>query len=316
LRRHARSRRRLHDEQESPDIAFELTPGTNGTWAETVLHSFDKTDGEGPKDLIFGAAGNLYGTTSAGGAHSGGTVFELTPAGGGTWTETVLYNFCVECESGEGPSGVVFDPAGNLYGTTISGGRPSTQGGVVFELTPGAGGAWTETVLYRFCHSSGCKDGTTPQASLTLDTAGNLYGTTYEGGDYRNHCSGGCGTVFELIAEAGGEWHERVLHSFGRGEDGAYSQASLIFDATGNLWGTTSSGGAYQKSCAASCGTVFQLKHGTGGAWPEKVSHSFGKGKDGGAPLAGLILDSAGNLYGTTSAGGVNESGTVFEITP
>ncbi|HXR17210.1 MAG TPA: choice-of-anchor tandem repeat GloVer-containing protein [Terriglobales bacterium] len=295
---------------------FQLTPGTNGNWTETVLLSFDKTDGEGPSALTLGTDGNLYGTTSAGGENDGGTVFQLVPGAGGAWTDTVLYNFCGgNCQNARDPvAGVIFDVAGNLYGTTSMGGhKPCCDAGTVFELTPGTGG-WTETLLYSF-ELDDFKNGDEPYAGLMFDASGNLYGTTRQGGAYRKPCGGaGCGTVFQLVPGAGGKWKQRELHSFGKGTDGMLPDASLTFDAAGNLWGTTSSGGAYQKSCG--CGTVFKLTHGTGGTWTEKVLHSFGKGADGSDPLASVIFDAAGNLYGTTSEGGAHNSGTVFEITP
>src|ERR1019366_6634594 len=206
------------------------------TWAaaqEQVLHSFGNgTDGNDPLGgLIFDASGNLYGTTLGGGTYGGGTVFELTPAGGGSWTETVLHNFDSNGTDGFTPyAGLIFDSAGNLYGTTRWGG--TYGGGTVFELTTAAGGGWTEQVLHSFDHNY--TDGYYPQAGLIFDAAGNLYGTTSQGGTYVYW-----GTVFELTPAAGGDWTETVLHNFNQnGTDGYYPEAGLIFDAAGNLYGT------------------------------------------------------------------------------
>ncbi|MGA7459437.1 MAG: choice-of-anchor tandem repeat GloVer-containing protein [Candidatus Korobacteraceae bacterium] len=231
----------------------------------------------------------------------------------GAWTEKVLYSFCAQtnCTDGEGPhAGLIFDAAGNLYGTTLSGGIYGGYGaGTVFELTPTAGGGWTEQVLHSFGNGA---DGLTLYSGLISDAAGNLYGTTYYGGTY------GYGTAFELTPAAGGGWTEGVLHNFTY-YDGQQPWAGLIFDAAGNLYGTTYYGGLYL-ACpggASDCGTVFELMPG-GGRWGETILHNFGTGGDGFSPTAGLILDAAGNLYGTTNGGGTYNQygGTVFELTP
>ena len=171
------------------------TPATSVVWTEKLLHSFNDTDGALPRaGLIFDAAGNLYGTTSEGGAYSWGTVFELTPAGGGNWTETVLHSFGNGTDGASPYAGLIFDAAGNLYGTAWQGGTYFY--GTVFELTPTAGGGWTETVLHSFGNGA---DGYYPYSGLIFDAAGNLYGTTGGGGTYS--CNRGlyhCGTVFEL----------------------------------------------------------------------------------------------------------------------
>jgi uncharacterized repeat protein (TIGR03803 family) len=279
--------------------------------------------------LALDASGNLYGTSSAGGSgryggceNAGcGTVFELVRGTNGNWTKRVLHNF--DGADGIGPSaGLIFDAAGNLYGTTGAGGDLQCAlgygCGTVFELSPGADGKWTEKTLYRF---TGQGDGGFPEAGLVLDSAGNLYGTTYEGGDLGTVCYdapiGGCGTVFELVPGNNAQWTETVLYQFtGTDGDGAYPLAGLIFDASGNLYGTTSQGGG---AGGCGCGSVFQLIPGAGGTWTENVLHRF-SGKDGYSPRASLILDAAGNLYGTTAFGGAackaGFCGTVFELTP
>jgi uncharacterized repeat protein (TIGR03803 family) len=225
-------------------------------------------------------------------------VFELTPAGGGTWTEKVLHSFINDGTDGNEPyAGLIFDAAGNLYGTTLGGGTAFI--GTVFELTPAGGGTWTEKVLHSFV---GGTDGTAPFGSLIFDAAGNLYGTTSEGGPSN------AGTVFELTPAGGGTWTEQVLHTFGSSTDGIDPVAGLIFDGTGNLYGTTSRGGTYN------LGTAFELTPAGGGTWTERVTHSFGNGTDGANPQAGLIFDGVGNLYGTTFAGGSFGGGTVFRL--
>jgi uncharacterized repeat protein (TIGR03803 family) len=222
---------------------FELTLA--GT--EKVLYSFGSQAGDGawPQGgLIFDKKGNLYGTTAGGGAYGDGTVFELTAAG----AEKILYSFGSYAGDGLYPyAGLIFDKKGNLYGTTFNGGDLECVPygcGAVFELTKKG----KENVLYSFGGSSG--DGNNPWASLTFDKEGNLYGTTYDGGDFECDALYGCGTVFELTAAG----TEKVLYTFGsQSGDGAYPAAGMTFDKKGNLYGTTSGGGAYDE------GTVFKL---------------------------------------------------------
>ena len=312
---------------------FELSPNGSGGWTETVLHSFDYNGSDGAlpyANLVFDRFGNLYGTTYAGGIHAScnyganagcGTVFELSPREGGGWTETVLHSFNNNGQDGWYPdAGLLFDGAGNLYGTTVAGGIHHTCSsggcGTVFELSPLEGGGWTEAVLHSFGNGT---DGIWPVAGLTFDGAGNLYGTTSGGGIHIACDGGGCGTVFELSPREGGGWTETVLHSFGNGTDGAAPGAGLVFDATGNLYGTTAVGGIH---CGLpGCGTVFALSPNGSGGWTETVLHSFGNGTDGVVPAAGLIFDGTGNLYGTTIEGGIHNTcpdgytcGTVFEL--
>ena len=296
---------------------FKLTPQAGGGWTETVLHSFSGGDGADPlAGLISDAVGNLYGTTWGGGTGSNcgtggcGTVFELSPTAGGGWTETVLHNFDNNGADGVDPSaGLIFDAGGNLYGTTQLGG--TYDNGTVFKVSPGEGG-WTETVLHSF--GSINNDGGTPSAGLIFDAAGNLYGTTRGGGTYYY------GTVFELSPTAGGGWTETVLHNFGNGTDGRYLSASLIFDAAGNLYGTTAAGGTGVNTLIQYVGgTAFELTPNGSGRWTEQVLYNFCPAwpncTDGETP-ARLIFDAAGNLYGTTGAGGTYGGGTVFELTP
>jgi len=288
--------------------AFELSPRQGGGWTETVLRSFDNsgTGGAYPYgDLLLDHAGNLYSTTGTGGSTGDGVVFELSPRQGGGWTETVLHTFAFNGTDGADPGFVnlIFDGAGNLYGTTTEGGIYDV--GTVVKLTPqGAGGGWGETVIYNFGLGA---DGAIPYAGLVMDSAGNLYGTTVIGGIH------GWGTAFELSPDGSGGWTEKVLHSFNRnGSDGAQPFSSLVFDTAGNLYGITNLGGIHDS------GTAFQLSPNSNGTWTERVLHSFGGNNgDGSVPFAGLIIDSAGNLYGTTEFGGIYYAGgTVFELSP
>jgi uncharacterized repeat protein (TIGR03803 family) len=203
---------------------------------------------------------------------------------------------------------VVFDAAGNLYGTTFGGGTYTIcEGGcgVVFELSPAGNGTWTEKILLNF--GSDYTDAYAPDfGPLIFDAAGNLYGTSGGGGTY------GSGTAFEISPAASGSWTETILHSFGSGSgDGSLPQGGLTFDAAGNLYGTTYYGGAYN------FGMAFELTPAGGGTWSETIMHSFdGETGDGTLPRANLILDSSGNVYGTTTGGGANIVGTVFELSP
>jgi uncharacterized repeat protein (TIGR03803 family) len=299
---------------------FKLSPNSHGSWSESVLYSFcfltNCSDGQNPTSaLIFDAAGNLYGTTQSGGAHSDGIVFKLKPNSDGSWSESVLHSFCslTNCSDGAVPirAGLIFDTAGNLYGTTFSGGVAGQCNGngcgVVFELTPNSGVSWTESTLYSFCPVGVCPDGENPD-SLIFGPTGNLYGMTLGGGV----CDVGCGTVFELTPNRDGSWKEKVLHAF-EGPDGAVPLGGVIFDAAGSLYGTTEMG-SYSDHCDPGCGLVFKLTPNSKGRWSETVLHRFA-GRPAANPTAGLVFDVAGNLYGTASGSGAN-FGTVFEITP
>jgi uncharacterized repeat protein (TIGR03803 family) len=283
---------------------FELSPGSNGTWTETILHNFTGgKDGENPyAELIWDKAGNLYSNTYGGGAHGKGTVFEMSPSGSG-WTKTVLYSFAGS--DGNGPlAGLVFDSQGNLYGTTGRGG--SADKGVVFELSPTGQGAWKQTVIHSF--AGGTTDGAEPSADLIFDSAGNLYSTARNGGS--GNCKNGCGIVFELSPSSGGPWTETILHNFSGNPDGTNPFGGLIFDKSGNLWGTTQSGGSKND------GVIFELTL-ANGTWTESIAHEFrGWPKDGAKSYANLILNSKGNFFGTTIFGGANDPGVVFEYIP
>ena len=282
-----------------------------------VLHMFSGfSDGQSPTgSLIADKAGNLYGTTEYGGVNGYyGTVFRLSPPTepGGSWIKTTLYAFSNTGDGARPTSGLLLDQSGNLYGTTSD----SNAGGYgeIFQLAPPAirGGAWTETVLYRF--SGSASDGAYPQGGLISDLNGNLYGTSET-------------SVFELSPPAGngGQWIFTQLHAFKCcTSDGWTSTAGLVRDSQGNLYGTTELGGFYNTDYCAylGCGTVFEVSPPAteGGAWTERVLYQFksdvGGYSDGLNPFGGLILDPAGNLYGNTYGGGGLGGGTVFKLSP
>ena len=288
---------------------FKLTPKSDGTWKETILHSFqyNGVDGSAPHGaLIFDAAGNLYGTTAEGGTLQWGTVFELSPRANGSWKEKILHSF--GGNDGWGPQGsLLMDSSGNLYGTTPYGGaRLVDDYGIVFELLPQAGGTWKEKILANFPElGSGPQ---WPQANLISDSAGNLYATSSIGG------SEGGGTVFALVPKPSGAWETKILFDFANDiGGGSQPYSGLIMGAAGDLYGTDTTSGTSNESV----GTVFELRRGRAGVWTETVLHDFlGSPSDGSSPSAGVVFDSAGNLYGTTAFGGTYTWGTVYEITP
>ena len=291
--------------------AFELT-NSHGIWTETILHDFgsDDTDGAWPAaGVILDAAGNLYGTTSYGGASNGGTAFELVRSS--AWKENILHAFGSGSDGSGVFAGLVMDSAGDLFGTTDEGGTGSScfyGCGIVFELTP-SGGSWTESVIHNF---TGEPDGAGSESPLIFDSAGNLYGVT-QGGGSGTQC-GSCGTAFELVPGTNGSWTETVIYSFGSYQDDGWEPISaLALDQTGNLYGATFQGGT--GFCVGGCGTVFELAPSSNG-WSESLLHSFLESGDGKLPAGGVVLDNAGNLYGTTGGGGSRDSGIVYVIKP
>jgi uncharacterized repeat protein (TIGR03803 family) len=261
---------------------------------EKVLHSFaGGADGATPNGgVIMDSNGALFGTTTAGGASGNGTVYRVK---GGM--EAVLYSFAGGTDGSDPQAGLTMDAAGNLYGTTTGGG--TSGNGTVFELVAPAkkGGAWKEAVLYSFGTGT---DGAAPLAGVTFDAAGNLYGTTSAGG------SGGFGTVFKLAP--GATWTETVLHSFANTDDGAYPYAGFIADGKGNLYGAATQGGVNGG------GTVFALKPSKGTMKFSVIASVPGWGISG--AFRNLMLDDAGNLFGTTHCDGDDSAGTIFELTP
>ena len=328
---------------------FRLSP-KGASWVYTPLHIFHygTNDGADPgARVIFGRDGSLYGTTVFGGSYGTGTVFRIRPPARACvtalcpWTVDLLYSF--NSYTGWDANGIVFDPAGNIYGTTSQGGPGGAYDGILYELSP-SNNSWTFTLLHDFKNNNGGA----PFAGPTLDQAGNLYGTTYNkvyeftnSGDYQvlhqftgndgGNTSSGLifdsagnlygttfGTVFELSPSSGG-WTLNTLYTFAGGGncDGALSSSSLAMDAAGNLYGTTFCSGAY------GWGNVFKLSPSNGG-WTYTSLHDFCAGgypcSDGARPWTNVVLDSKGNLYGTASEGVASgdglEGGVVWEITP
>jgi uncharacterized repeat protein (TIGR03803 family) len=289
-------------------LLFMQTTEASARWAHTLDHVFKGPDGANPVGgVISDQAGNIYGVSRSGGAYGDGTVFMLSPpvAGRIKWTETVLHSFNHAAGDGANPAaGLVRDARGNLYGTTAAGG--ALLYGTAFRLAPPAhaGATWAETILHSFGGSD--QDGENPASQLTIGAGGKLFGTTFSGG------SSGNGTVFQLSPPTHGNspWAETVLHSFG-GVDGSGPMGTLAVDTSGNLFGTTESGGS------SNDGAVFQLSPPTPGqtAWTTSVVTSFSYAAGTGvSPLSGVVLDSAGDLVGTTYAGGKHGAGAVFAL--
>ena len=292
-------------------VVFELSPpaGGEGEWSETILHNFGvRSDGAEPYGgLVFGPDGSLYGTTSFGGANASGTVFRLTPdQHSGTWNETIIFNFANGPDGGYPYATLAFDASGALYGPTLNGGNSGN--GVVFQLTPPSSGTlWNEAVLHSFDAPG---DGQMPREGVTLDPAGNVFGTTEVGG------ANNWGVAYEVSPPSGGSgpWTERVIHSFNEDNGGGGpTYSTLLRDSSGILYGTSSHPGQ-----GTSNGTVFSLTPPVnGGRWLHKDLHRFDGGTDGLTPEAGLILTADGKLAGTTFFGGNSaEAGVVFQITP
>ena len=297
----------------APETIFELV--RNGSsYTYVVLYTFTGyADGEGASgSLARDAHGNLYGTAGTGGDNYKGNVFELSPNQGGGWTLTVLYSFTDGADGGYPYGGVILDKAGSLYGTAYEGGLLSDCSGagcgVVFELSRGSGGIWTETVLHSFTET----DGALPSSGLVFGTNGILYGSTSAGGTSTS-CGGvpanGCGTVFRLAPSTGG-WTETTLHSFYlTNTDGAYPEGLTYVD--GKLFGVTSLGGTQN------AGTVFELTLTKSGA-TESVIHTFGS--DATQPVSAVVSDKNGNLYGSAPKGGNSACyqgcGAIFELKP
>lgn len=284
----------------------------NSQWLLNPLYNFTGNDGYGPEGgVIRDRSGVLYGATNIGGSLGMGTVFKLQPSPVippsvfSPWMLTTLHNFQPGGGDGSGPkSPLVFDQAGNLYGTTNQGG--TYGGGVVFKLTP-ANGAWTESILYNFGQGG---DGNGPRSGVVSDSVGNLYGTTELGGAY------GCGMVYQL-SSSGANWNESILYSFKGTGDGCRPWGGVILDQAGNLYGGT----PMTDTNVASNGVVFELSP-SGGQWNYSLLYAFDRGyvnncSDGygTGPASSLSMDSSGALYGTTQGDGFYEAGNVFKLT-
>jgi uncharacterized repeat protein (TIGR03803 family) len=281
---------------------FELSPNGNGRWTETVLYSFaggDAGDGSTPLGIVFDGQGNIFGLTQFGGTNDDvcncGTVFELSPNSNGGWAETVLYTFVVG--GGLVPMGApALGADGSIYSTTSEGGEYND--GVIFQLSRNSDGGWTYKTIFDFSQTAG----RVPLTGVILDSAGSLYGVAQGSGGPNKM---GKGTVYRLSKVPWG-WTYTLLYTF-QGPGGAYPLGNLVFDSTGNLYGTTSQGGATNN------GTVFEVSPTTKGQWKLSILHDFTGGSDGGGPWAGLTIDSTGNLYGVT-AGSSTILSTAFEL--
>src|ERR1700685_2582339 len=261
---------------------------------EVILHRFGSgTDGGQPiGGLVLGPDGSVYGTTSEVGAFGNGTVFEIKHSGN-HWSESTLYNFNSDGDPNSPAAGVTLDAQGNIYGTASLGGAYGN--GAVYKLTRSSSG-WTETVLYNF---QGADEGANPVGGVVLDQAGNLYGTTFDGG-----INGG-GTVYEMSPSATG-WIFTTIYSFVGGYGGPYNKLTL---ASGSIYGFTNGEAAY------GYGSVFKMTP-ANGTWNFTDLYDFTGGNDGGDPYGSVAVDSKGNIFGTTNIGGTTNQGIVFEITP
>ena len=267
-------------------VVFKVDPSGN----ESVLHSFDNSDGKRSfASLVLDAAGNLYGTTFWGGPSFFGVVFKVDPSG----NESVLHGFATE---GNPHAALIRDAAGNLFGTAESGGLRGR--GSVFEVD--------QNGIYSEIHAFDNTDGYFPRANVIQDGTGNLYGTTERGGPSGNCGPGGCGVVFKLDRHG----NETVLHTFSS-TDGAFPDGGLVRDSAGNLYGTTRIGGSTNCTDSSGCGVVFKLDP----SGNETILFRF-KGKSGERPVAGLIRDADGDLFGTTEGGGSLGFGVVFKLDP
>ena len=288
---------------------FELSPTGSGFYKETILYSFTGgSDGEEPiAGVTMDAAGNLFGTTSLGGngscTNGCGTVFKLSRGTAG-YTKATLHSFTGGSD-GLLPSGLILDSAGNLYGTTnlsnAEGVTSSPYAGTVFKLSPNADGSYTESVLYAFS-TTDANSPQNPSSGLTMDSAGNLYGTTANGG------SGNFGVAFRLSPSINGSYSESILFHFGGSGSARSPAGGLVLDNLGNLYGTAES---------PYFGVVFKLAPAVDGSYTQSLLHSFdGSSADGGVPTGSLIMDKLGNLYGTTQEGGAGGGGMVFKLSP
>jgi len=281
-------------------VVYKLT-NSGGTWSQSVLHNFTGgNDGSGPgSGLTFDQHGNLYGTTPTGGSKGFGVVFQLKPDAGGNWKFTVIHTFTGGADGLGGSAGrLILDAAGNLYGTCTVGGVNGD--GTVYELSFRQG-QWHLTTLYAFKDQP---DGALPYGGLIFDKAGNLYGTTYYAG------ANDVGTVYKLT-HSNGAWTETVLYSFKGGTDGDDPISTLVSDAAGNLYGTTSDGGA----TTCNCGTIFKMTH-SGGNWQESVAYRFLGTPDAGFAYNGMVVGAGGNFYGATVHGGTADDGAIYQFTP
>jgi uncharacterized repeat protein (TIGR03803 family) len=281
-------------------VVYQLTQ-SGGGWVQSVIYNFTGgNDGSGPgSGLTFDAKGNLYGMTPTGGQYGFGVIFQLQPQASGTWKFAVVHAFTGGTDGGTGSAGrFIFDKAGNFYGVATVGG--SNGDGTAFEVSP-SGSHWKFQTLYSF---KGQPDAGYPYGGLAFDASGSLYGTTYYDGGHD------LGAVYKVTHKTSA-WSESVLYSFKGGSDGSSSISNVVFDSAGNMYGTTSEGGA---NC--SCGVIFKLAPGSNGHWTESVAYRFQGAPDAGFAYNGMVGDGAGNFYGATVHGGTNDDGTIYKFTP
>jgi uncharacterized repeat protein (TIGR03803 family) len=281
-------------------VAYKLTKSGN-TWTQTVLHNFTGgNDGSGPGGrLTLDQNGDLYGMTPTGGAFGLGVIYQLRYQSG-TWKMRVIHTFTGGTDGGTASAGRLLLVAGHLYGVATVGG---TYGqGVAFRLGINQAGKWELKTLYAF---KGAPDAGFPYGGLVFDGVGNLYGTTYYDG------ANDLGAVYQLSPGPQGAWTERVLYSFKGGSDGANSISTLVFDGAGNMYGTTSEGGA----AGCGCGTIFKMTR-SGNAWTESVAYRFQGVPDAAFAYNGMVADQAGNFYGATVHGGDDNEGAIYQFTP
>jgi uncharacterized repeat protein (TIGR03803 family) len=280
---------------------FELSPNGSGGYTGTTICSFGigncpngSDPGHGP--LILDSKGNLYGTTTTGGASGNGTVFELSPTGNGAWTQTILYDFTGGSYNSDPVNGLVMDSRGNLYGTTTISSEGSIYAGAVFELSPSPSGTWTEQLIYTYPQGN--------YAGLVIDPYGNIYGI----GSTGDHP-----TAYELSLNEQGAWIPTILFTFPAVKPSYGPQGTLALDGKGNLYGTN------YGNDPKSSGSVFELmrpnRRDSKKPWTRKTVHIFQGGtSDGANPLAGVLIGPGGNIYGTTEKGGTDNYGTVYEL--
>lgn len=278
-------------------VVYKLT-NSGGTWAQSVIHAFTGgDDGSGPGARVtLDRNGDVYGMAPTGGANGLGTIYKIHPHRG-EWIFQVIHTFTGGPDGSSGSAGRMMLSHGRLYGAATTGGQYGS--GVIFELTPTPVGEWDFRVLYPF---HGQPDGSFPYGALARAASGRFYGTTYYGGD------NGIGAVYELTPRFVGEWDERVLYSFQKGTDGNSPISNVVFDAIGNLYGTTSEGGS-------GSGTMFKLTP-AGGQWIESIVHPFEGPPDGAFPYNGMVPNHDGHFYGATVHGGDNDDGAIYEFVP
>lgn len=300
-----------------PGRVFKLSPKTGGGWGYQVIYIFGTANNDGLYPMgspVLDAEGNLYGVTYEGGPTSSycpsgcGTVYELSPASSGFWSENILHDFAGAPSDGAAPSAsLTWDHAGNLFGVTAGGGSGSA--GTVFELTSSAG-TWTESVVHAFANYP--TDGAGPKAAVAIDAEGNLYGTTYNGGSFTNSsCYGSCGAVYEISPVSGGGWTEKLLHSFNYNTEGGLPVAGVTIDAAGHLIGFT----FFSPNTLS--GMAYKLSGNSAGQWKITILYALGTSAgDGGNVVTTPILDAAGNIYAGTEVFGAYKGGNVFKLSP